>query len=105
MYGISQKYNLKDYVEFYSAHNGNGKPCHERFGYIVGIEYRCDRTDKVELSYVISDFIGSSGGIIVSQDQIIKKHEPKVKDYGYKEYLENKIKAEERMRALLDSQK
>ena len=96
MYGIKQKYNLKDYVKYYQARNGDGKPCNEQYGYINGIEYRCNIKGEIELSYSIRDFIGSSSGYLVSQEAIIKRATPKAPNYGYRDYLKARITGDEK---------
>lgn len=95
LYGIKQKYNLKDYVKYYQSKNGDGKPCNEQYGWVNGIDYRCNIKGEIELSYSISDFIGSSNGYLVSQEAIIKRAKPKELNFGYREYLKNKIKHSE----------
>lgn len=104
MYGIKQKYNLKDYVKYYRSRDGKGNLCNEQFGYINGIEYRTTLKGEVELTYVISDFIGCSGGYCVSQKAIIKRATPKEPNYGYREYLKNKIKQSENSIKSLEKQ-
>ena len=95
MYGIKQKYDLKDYVKYYQSRDGKGNLCNEQFGYINGIEYKTNLKGEIELTYVISEFIGCSGGYCVSQKAIIKRATPKVPNYGYREYLKNRIKQSE----------
>ena len=95
MYGIKQKYNLKDYVKYYKSRNGNGVLSNEQFGYINSIEYSVTLKGEVELTYVISDFIGCSSGYCVPQKAIIKKVKPKVPNFGYREYLLANIKRNE----------
>lgn len=95
MYGIKQKYNLKDYVKYYRSRDGKGNLCNEQFGYINGIEYHTTLNGEVELTYVLGDFIGERGGDCVSQKSIIKRATPKVHNYGYRDYLKNRIKQSE----------
>lgn len=104
IYGIKQKYNLKDYVKYYQSRNGDGKPCNEQYGWINGIDYRCNIKGEIELSYTISDFIGSSSGYLVSQEAIIKRATPKEPNYGYRGYLKNKIKQSENSIKCLEKQ-
>ena len=95
MYGIKQKYNLKDYVKYYQARNGKGEPCNEQYGWISGIEYRCDVKGEIKLTYIIADYIGSSCGHCVRPDAIIKRATPKVPNFGYREYLKATISCDE----------
>ena len=93
IYGIKQKYYLKDYVEFYSARDGNGNRCNIQFGYINSVEYELNVKGEPELRYSVGKFIGHiSGGYLISQDAIIKGATPKVPNFGYIEYLEEQIK-------------
>ena len=95
MYGIKQKYNLKDYVKYYQSRNSDGKPCNEQFGYINEVCYRANVKGEIELHYSIGDFIGSSSGYLVSQNAIIKRIKPKTPNYGYREYLKHQISCNE----------
>lgn len=104
MYGIKQKYNLKDYVKYYRSRDGKGNLCNEQFGYINGIEYHTTIKGEVELTYVLGDFIGERGGYCVSQKSIIKRATPKEPNYGYREYLKNKIKQSENSIKCLEKQ-
>ena len=104
IYGIKQKYNLKDYVEYYQSTNGKGQHCDEQFGYINKMEYRCNTKGDIELVYVVSDFVGSSSGFCVKPENIIRRATPKVPNYGLKEFLENKIKTNERHMERLEEQ-
>ena len=92
IYGIKQHYDLKDYVEYYSAIKSKDRtPCNEKFGYINRVEYECTLDGKIRLAYVIGDFVGSTSGSLVTEDRIIRKAIPDNTDYGYKEYLKYKI--------------
>lgn len=96
IYDIKQKYNLKDYVKYYQSRNGNGDLCNVQFGYINAIEYRTMLNGEVELKYIIGDFVGCSSGYCVSQKAIIKRATPKIPNYGYREYLKQKIVCDEK---------
>ena len=96
LYGIKQKYNLKDYVMYYQATDGDGQPCNKQYGWVNDIDYRCNIKGEIELSYSISDYIGSSSGYLVSQKAIIKRATPKELNQSYREYLKNKIKQSEK---------
>lgn len=95
LYGIKQKYNLKDYVAYYQSRNGDGQLCNKQYGWVNGIDYRCNIKGEIELTYTISDFIGSSSGYLVRQEAIIKRATPKELNYNYREYLKNIIKRSE----------
>lgn len=101
IYGIKQKYDLKDCVRYYSAINGKGEPCNEQVGYINSVEYGCNLKGEIELAYVVSDWIGCRSGHIVSQERIIKRVKPKIKNYGYKEYIQRCITGNEKKIASL----
>ena len=95
LYGIKQKYNLKDYVKYYQSRDGNGKPCNVQFGWISGIEYRCNVKGEIELTYILADYIGASCGHCIRPDAIIKRATPKVPNYGYRDYLKARITCDE----------
>lgn len=91
MYGIKQKYNLKDYIAFFSARDGNGQYCCEEKGFINSVEYSCNNKGEIELSYVVSNYIGSNSGHLIPEEAIIRKEEPKDPNYGYREYLKSRV--------------
>lgn len=75
MYGIKQKYNLREHVEFYRSRNNRGELCNEQDGYIVEITYFVDRDDgKTKLRYTISETPYPKGliGVLVGEDAIIR---------------------------------
>lgn len=95
IYGIKQKYNLKDYVQYYQSRDGNGNLCNKQYGYITRVEYSVNIKGEIVLTYVIAEFIGCSSGYCVPQKAIIKRATPKVPNYGYREYLQHCIKVSE----------
>jgi len=73
MYGIKQKYNIGDCVEYYSAHNYKGAYCNEQIGYITCVQYSYS-SEGMELHYVISSGLANyCGGHLVRQEAIIRK--------------------------------
>ena len=95
IYGIKQKYNLKDYVRYYSAIDQDGNFCKPEEGWINNVEYGCNLNGEIELTYIIGDFVGSSSGHCVSPNRIIKKTKPKVDGSSYKNYLKYRLKCNE----------
>lgn len=104
IYGIKQKYNLKDYVEYYQSKNGRGEACNKQYGWISCVEYRCTLEGEIRLTYVITDFIGSTSGYCIDQDSIIKRATPKIPNYGFRDYLRNKIEQNENNIEILKKQ-
>lgn len=86
------KYKIKDYVRYYQGRiSGTNKLCDEKYGYIVGIEHRCNDNGDIESRYVLSNYIGSCSGCIVSENAIIEKAKPKDKYYGRADYLRDRV--------------
>ncbi len=96
IYGIKQKYNIKDYVKYYRGTDGNGKPCNIQFGYINAVSYECNIKGEIELSYTLCDYIGARGGYLIRQKSIIRRAREKVKNYGYRDYIKAQIATDTR---------
>ena len=89
---MEQKYLMMDYVEYHPSTNAKGEPIgNTEFGYVNGIHYGYNANRELELRYVISEYIGAHRGNIVLQSQIVRKAEPKGPDYGYREFLRDRI--------------
>ena len=97
IYGIKQKYDLKNYVRFYASRNGKGERCNEKCGYINEVTYSVALNGEIQLTYAIGDVLGLvSGSTIVPEEAILGKTKEPVKNYNYKKFLENRIKNNEK---------
>lgn len=69
------KYKIKTYVNYYRDVTtdclGNKERTNENSGFVNGIEYRCDSSGDIKMTYVISDNLGSSFGYCVPEEAII----------------------------------
>ena len=77
IYGIKQKYNLKDFVKYYQSKNQKGEPCNVQYGYIVSVHYSLNDVGEPSLEYVVNQSPFCSGGYVVSPSSIIRKATPK----------------------------
>lgn len=90
VYGKKQKYDLGDYVEYYGARWSNGTFGDPKRGFIVSVQYSMNSDMGIELTYTISEYIGSPSGSIVHEKGIIGKRKPE-KWLNEYEYLRGQI--------------
>lgn len=78
VYGIKQKYQLKDFVKYYQSTNAEtGEPTNIQFGYITSVTYEVNYSGQIELRYTIHEHPFGGCGYIVTPDRIIRKAMPK----------------------------
>lgn len=107
IYGIKQKYNLKDFVKYYQSKNNKGEPCNVQYGYIVSIYYELNVQGEPRLNYVVCESPFYGGGYIISPNNIIRKATPKDRltivnaiDKVIKRYNDQKDKIDEQIAVL-----